>query len=256
MPTPGTTVGEVPPHVLSDICRLVVERFILPASSVSRGCLILLSRTCCKRCASRSASCSPPRPRIRDFWCLDADGRVAGVISWMVDGVYLRFVAIPKKRKIFRFKAPRSGRRGMRADSNFGFIQTTKEYGGMGGSYVGKTLTRDQFESSQQKSTRMRRTFSSDSLHTPFLTIEPMAKGYLNYVLKYVVPVKIHIPHQRNRSPLNDKRRLIRLTPPTTNYIASCGHAKVSNWQYFNSPHFGFFDLPYHSTAISFDRFK
>jgi hypothetical protein len=41
-----TTGDPAPPPVLSEFCRLVVEKFILPASPVSRGCRILLSRTC------------------------------------------------------------------------------------------------------------------------------------------------------------------------------------------------------------------
>lgn len=50
---PAPTIGDpAAPPVLSEFWRLVVEKFILPASPVSRGCLILLSRTCCKRSES------------------------------------------------------------------------------------------------------------------------------------------------------------------------------------------------------------
>jgi len=52
-PLLGPTIGDpAPPPVRSEFCRLVVEKFMLPASPVSRGCLILLSRTCCRRSAS------------------------------------------------------------------------------------------------------------------------------------------------------------------------------------------------------------
>lgn len=65
-PTPLTTGEPAPPPVRSEFCRLVVEKLILPASPVSSGCLILLSRTCCNRSASRVGA-SPPSPSILDL---------------------------------------------------------------------------------------------------------------------------------------------------------------------------------------------
>lgn len=66
-PVPPLITGDPgPPPVLSEFCRLVVEeKFILPASPVSNGCRILLSRTCCN--LSESLVLSPPNPNIRDF---------------------------------------------------------------------------------------------------------------------------------------------------------------------------------------------
>jgi hypothetical protein len=85
---------------------------MLPASPVSRGCRILLARTCCKRSESRVLSL--PRLRMRDFRRFSLDG--GGEICLTEDEVGLRLEPIPRSRKILRLRPP-SGRRGMRVDS-------------------------------------------------------------------------------------------------------------------------------------------
>jgi hypothetical protein len=86
---------------------------MLPASPVSRGCRILLSRTCWRRSESR-VLLSPPKFRMRDFrrfsW-----GEEGG-ISLRDDEECLRFVPMPRRRKILRLRPP-SVRRGMRVAS-------------------------------------------------------------------------------------------------------------------------------------------
>ena len=121
------------PPVRSEFCRLVVEKFMLPASPVSRGCRILLSRTCCKRSASRLGLWSPPRPRIRDFRRFSGEsGGGEGLMSFVdveVDG--LRLDPMPRKRNILRFNPP-SGRRGMRFVSGVS-VSTKRGSGRKGG---------------------------------------------------------------------------------------------------------------------------
>jgi len=113
-PPPPIPMPTAPP-VRSEFWRLVVEKFMLPASPVSRGCRILLSRTCCKRSASRLWSWSPPRPRMRDFRRFSGEsGGEEGLTSFVdVEVEGLRLDPMPSKRNILRFKPP-SGRRGMR----------------------------------------------------------------------------------------------------------------------------------------------
>lgn len=64
---PPTTGDPAPPPILSGFCKLAVEKFIVPASPGSIGRLILLSRTCCSRSASRSLLWSPPKLSIQDL---------------------------------------------------------------------------------------------------------------------------------------------------------------------------------------------
>ena len=113
-PPPLTTGEPAPPPVLSEFCKLVVEKLILPASPVSKGCRILLSRTCCNRSASRVAV-SPRNPSIRDLRRFSVwTGDVSALSGDGVD--VLRFVPMPRRRKILRLRPP-SGRKGMRFDS-------------------------------------------------------------------------------------------------------------------------------------------
>ena len=116
--TPPPTTGDpAPPPVRSEFCRLVAEKFMLPASLVSRGCLILLSRTCCSRSASLFEfwSLLLPRPNMRDFRRF-SDVTSGEVTSLVVKAAGLRFAPNPRRRKIFRLRPP-SGRSGMRVDS-------------------------------------------------------------------------------------------------------------------------------------------
>lgn len=102
-----------PPTGRSGFCRLVVEKFMLPASPVSRGCRILLSRTCCRRSASRLGL---PRLRMRDLRCFSGEGgdEDEGGMSFAADaGAGLRWEPMPSRRKILRFRPP-SGRSGIR----------------------------------------------------------------------------------------------------------------------------------------------
>jgi hypothetical protein len=118
-PPPPPPARSPPPGGRSGFCRLVVEKFMLPASPVSRGCRILLSRTCWRRSASRLGL---PRLRMRDLRCFSWEGGEEEE-DWMSfldeEGAGLRWEPMPSRRKILRFRPP-SGRSGIRLVSGGG----------------------------------------------------------------------------------------------------------------------------------------